>query len=141
MRIAASSRKEYFAAVGERSGALKKLDALIRKAAPTLKPFFLDLPSMTMLGYGKFHYKYGSGREGEWAVVGLAAQKNHLSLYVCIGRDGRYLAEIYGSKLGKVSCGKSCIRFKKLEDLDLSAVADICREAAELAKKSENFQM
>lgn len=74
-------------------------------------------------------------------MIGLAAQKNHLSLYVCAGKEGKYLPEIYGSRLGKVSCGKSCIRFKRLEDLDLGAVEEICREAAELAGTGGNFQI
>ena len=141
MKIAAHSRKEYFAAAGDRAATLRKLDQLIRRAAPTLKPFFLETNSMTMLGYGKFHYKYASGREGDWALIGLAAQKNNFSLYVCIGKKGGYLPEIYGSRLGKVSCGKSCIRFKKFEDLDLGAVEEICREAAELARSDKNFKM
>jgi hypothetical protein len=132
MKIAASSRKEYFAASGEREAALRKLDKLIRQSVPSLKPFFLEASSMSMLGYGKIRYKAAGGRELDWPLIALAAQKNHLSLYVCAVRDGRYLPEIYGNRLGKVSCGKSCIRFKKVEDLDLEAVQEICREAAEV---------
>jgi len=92
-------------------------------------------------GYGKYRYKYASGREGDWCVIGVATQKNHFSLYICIARDGKYLAEIYRDRLGKVSCGKSCIRFKKLEDLDLEVVKEICGEAARLAQSSHNYRM
>jgi hypothetical protein len=141
MKIAASSRKEYFAASGDREASLRKLDRLIRKAAPTLKPFFLETASMTMLGYGKLHYKYPGGREGVWAFIGQAAQKNNISLYGCVVRDGRYLPEIYNKRLGKVSCGKSCIRFKRFEDLDVATVEEICREAAQLVRSGQNFQM
>jgi hypothetical protein len=62
-------------------------------------------------------------------------------LYVCVGKDGQYLPEIYGKRLGRVNCGKSCIRFKKIEDLDLAVVEEICREAGELAKSQHNLQM
>ena len=140
MKIEAHSRTDYFAAAGERGPALRKLDKIIRQAAPTLKPYLMDVPSMTGLGYGKYRYKYASGREGEWCVIGLAAQKNNFSLYMCIGRDGKYLAELYKDRLGRVSCGKSCIRFKKLEDLDLDVVKEICAEAAALLKSKDNFQ-
>lgn len=137
MKRAASSRKEYFAASGEWEAGLRQLDKLIRQSAPSLKPFFLATSTMSGLGYGKIRYKVG-GRETDWPLIGLAAQKNYISLYVCAGRDGRYLPEIYGKRLGKVSCGKSCIRFKRVEDLDLEAIQEICREAAELSKTTQN---
>jgi len=141
MKLEAQSRKEYFAAAGEREPLLRKLDGIIRRAAPDLKPFFLNQSSMTMLGYGPYHYKYASGREGDGAVIGLAAQKNNVSLYISVGKDGRYLPEIHGKRLGKVNCGKSCIRFKKIEDLDLGVVEEICREAGGLSKSQSHLQM
>jgi hypothetical protein len=65
--------------------------------------------------------------------VALASQKNYMSLYVCAVEDGEYLAEKYGNKLGKVSVGKSCIRFKKLEDLNLPALNKVLQKAAGLS--------
>ena len=53
-----------------------------------------------------------------WPVVALAAQKRHLSLYVCAVVDGEYIAEARADRLGKVSCGKSCIRFASLDRVD-----------------------
>jgi hypothetical protein len=141
MKLEAHSRTEYFAAAGERGAGLRRLDKIIRQSAPGLKPYLLDTESMTGLGFGKYHYKYASGKEVDWCVIGLATQKNHFSLYICLARDGKYLAEIYRDRLGKVSCGKSCIRFKKIEDLDLEVVKEICEEAAALAQSKENFQM
>ena len=141
MKLEAHSKAEYFAAAGERATALRQIDKIIRQSAPTLKPYFVDLETMTGLGYGKYRYKYASGKEGDWCVLGLAVQKHNFSLYVCVGRDGKYLAEIYRDRLGKVSCGKSCIRFKKIEDLDLEVIKEICEEAAALAQSRDNFQM
>ena len=53
-----------------------------------------------------------------WPLIALAAQKRHLSLYVCAVVDGGYLAEERAERLGKVSCGKSCIRFTSLDRVD-----------------------
>lgn len=114
-----------------RRSEVKQLDALIRKTVPKLKPYVQS----GMLGYGKYHYKYASGREGDWAVVSLASQKNYISLYIACVIDknqGQYLAESYRDKLSKASIGKSCIRFKKLDDVDLSVIREILRKAEKL---------
>src|SRR5262245_48838498 len=134
MRVAAKNKTEYLAAAGDRAGDLKTLDKIIRKAVPNLEPYFVATDTMTGLGYGKMQYRYASGREGQWPMIGLANQKNYMSLYVCVVRDGKYLPELYGKRLGKASCGKSCIRFKRLEDLDLDGVAALLREASDLAR-------
>jgi len=124
MKVDASTREEYFAAAGDREPALRELDAIIQGAAPHLKPTYLKTDYMTMLGYGMMPYKTKSMKEpGEWPLIALAYQKNHMSMYVCaVEKDGSYIAENLEPQLGKVSCGKSCIRFKKLEDLNLETV-------------------
>jgi hypothetical protein len=117
---------EFLAAMSERNRAeAKRVHALIRRVAPSLKPGVMS----GMLGYGKFHYRYPTGREGDTALLMLADRAGGLSLYVnCVSGD-RYLAEKYAKRLGKVSCGKSCIRFKKLDDLNEDALAALIREA------------
>jgi hypothetical protein len=57
-------------------------------------------------------------------------QKNYVSLYVCAVIDGRYVAEAHKKELGKVSVGKSCIRFKKVEDVNLPALKKVIALAA-----------
>ena len=84
-----------------------------------------------MIGYGFMHYRYQSGREGDWFVVGLANQKQYVSLYLCAAIDGQYLAEANAARLGKVSVGRGCIRFKKLDDLDLNVVGELVRTTAD----------
>lgn len=106
----------------------KRVHALIRKAAPELRPFVLG----EMVGYGKFHYRYASGREGDSAVIALADRAGGLSLYVNCAKADRYLPESYSARLGKVSVGKSCIRFKRLDDLDQAALVALVREAKTL---------
>src|SRR3989344_2416332 len=113
----AKSVKEYFAALPlERREPMEFLDKFIKKTVPKLKPNFL----YNMLGYGSFTYINSKKQVLDWPVIALASQKNYISIYVCAVKDGEYIAEIYKDELGKVSVGRSCIRFKKIEDLNLS---------------------
>jgi len=124
--------EEYIASLAEpRRNDVRALHEAICKAAPQLKPEMLG----GMLAYGKYHYKYASGHEGDTGVVNLASQKQHISLYLgCI--EGVYLAEKNKDRLGKVSVGRSCVRFKKLEDLNLKVAMELVQEAAGLHAKS-----
>ena len=117
---------EYIAAADEaKRPELKALHALIRKTLPKLKPCMVH----GMIGYGAYHYKYASGREGDTARVALASNKTGFSVYVsAVDAKGRYLAEQAKAKLGKASVGKSCIRFKKLADVEIDALRDVLEQ-------------
>jgi hypothetical protein len=132
---------EYLASLKEpRRTELKSLDAAIRKAAPKLKPHLAY--SGTMIGYGPYHYKYGTGREGESPIVALCSRAQYISLYVSGQRGGKSIAEAAKEKLGKVSVGDVCIRFKRVEDLNLPAVLELVREAAVLLENgSTDFSL
>ncbi len=122
---------EYLAALDEpRRSELKSLHAAIRKAAPKLKPYLAY--NGTMIGYGPYHYVYATGREGDCPIVALSSRAQYVSVYICGHRNGKNIAEAAKSKLGKVSVGKACIRFKRLEDLNLPALLDLVRKAAPL---------
>ena len=84
-----------------------------------------------MIGYGRYHFRYASGREGDWCLLGLASHKRYMSLYVT-AEDGKggYLAEAYRDRLSKADIGKSCVRFRRLEDLDQEVLREMLREAA-----------
>jgi hypothetical protein len=111
---------------------LTKVHQAVRKAVPKLKPFVTAGMGVPLLGYGKYHYKYASGREGDWFLIGLAAGKGGYALHICaFGKKG-YLVEENAKKLGNVKTGRSCINFKKLEDLNLA-------EAMKLAKLAEKI--
>lgn len=119
----------YLAAVPkERQEAVRFVHQFIQKAAPKLKSHF----AYNMLGYGSFPYKNYKKESITWPVVALANQKNYISLYVCAVSDGEYLAEKFKQDLGKVSVGKSCIRFKKVEDLNLP----VLKKVLQLAQKN-----
>jgi hypothetical protein len=83
-----------------------------------------------MLGYGKFKYKNYKGEMMEWPTVALASQKNYISVYVCAVENGEYIAEKHKKELGKVSVGKSCIRFDNLEKVDLPVLKKVIKMAA-----------
>jgi hypothetical protein len=121
----------YLAALDQpRRAELKALHAAIRKAVPQLKPHLAY--SGTMIGYGPYHYKYASGREGDCPIVAISSRAQYISLYVLGCRDGRTIAEAAKARLGKVSVGKACIRFKKLADLNLPVALELVRESSSL---------
>ena len=110
----------------ERREPIEFLHGFIQKAAPSLKAHF----AYNMLGYGDFDYKNAKKETIKWPVIALASQKQYMSLYVCAVKDGEYLAESHKKELGKVSVGRSCIRFKKLEDLNLKTLEKVIKAAA-----------
>jgi uncharacterized protein DUF1801 len=126
-QLKVSTPAEYIAKLDEpRKSDVAALDKMIRKLAPKLKPFI----HAGMLAYGPWHFKYPSGREGDWFRIGLASNKNYISLYI-LATDGKhYVAEQFKKALPKASIGKSCVRFKRLADLDESALSKLIREGA-----------
>lgn len=122
----------YIASLEEpRKSDIKELDAFIRKTLPTFKPYMIA----GMLGYGTYHYKGKSGREGDWCIIGLSSRKNYISLYVCASDGKAYLPEKYKKQLPKTKIGKSCITFKKPEDIDHDVLKTMLKEAAVLMKQ------
>lgn len=123
----AKTVKEYLDAVPqERKDAILFMHEFIQKAAPELKSHF----AYNMLGYGSFPYRNYKKELIDWPVVSLANQKNYISLYVCAVENGKYLAEKHKKELGKVSVGKSCLRFKKVEDVNLPVLKKVIQAAA-----------
>ena len=124
--VKAKTVKEYLAAVpADRKEAILFLHTFIQKTAPKLKPHF----AYNMLGYGSFPYRNYKNKLISWPTVALASQKNYISLYVCCLYGDKYVAEKFSKELGKVNVGKSCIRFKKLEDVNLGALKEVLKFA------------
>ncbi len=68
----------------------------------------------SIVGFGLYTYKYASGKTGDWPLVGFSPRKQNLTLYIMAGFD-QY--DELMDKLGKFTCGKSCIYVKRLSDL------------------------
>lgn len=85
-----------------------------------------------IVGFGVQHYKYASGREGDWPLIGFSPRKQNLTLYVVSGLDGELL-----KKLGKHSVAKSCLYIKRLADIDLSTLKKLIKESVNQQKRGE----
>lgn len=122
---------EFLAALpDDRRATMTAVHKAIRKAVPKQKPFVTAGMGTPILGYGKYRYRSASGREGEWFLIGLAAGKAYYSLHICAGDcDEGYSVEKNAKKLGKVKCGRSCVNFKKLEDLNLDVAMSLVKNA------------
>ena len=131
--------EDWFAAAGPREAELRAADALVTAAAPGIDRQLVPVGSGRMLGYGLMPYRPRSAKETtQWPLIALAAQKRHLSLYVCAVVDGQYLAESRAAALGKVSCGKSCIRFTSLDRVDTVALDQLVRDAVASTAEGRN---
>ena len=93
-----------------------------RKIARLMEQATGEKPKMwgtSIIGFGSYHYKYASGREGDSPKTGFAPRKQNLTLYIMDG-FGKY--DELMSKLGKHKTGKSCLYIKRLSDIDLEVL-------------------
>ena len=78
----------------------------------------------SIVGFGSYHYKYGSGREGDWMMTGFSPRKKDLTLYLMMGLEKHSdLIE----KLGKCSHAKSCLYIKRLSDIHLPTLKKLIK--------------
>lgn len=89
----------------------------------------------SIVGFGSYHYKYASGRENEWFLVGFSPRKQNLTLYIMSGFD-EY--ESLLEDLGKHKTGKSCLYINKLEDVDLSTLRDLVEKSVAHMAETNN---
>ena len=87
----------------------------------------------SIVGFGRYHYRYASGREGDWFLTGFSPRKQNITLYIIAGfsRYGDLM-----SKLGKFKLGQSCLYVKKLEDIDLAILKELIAESVAEMKKN-----
>jgi Domain of unknown function (DU1801) len=86
-----------------------------------------DKPKMwgpSIVGFGSYHYKYASGREGDWPVTGFSPRKKDLTLYLMMGFERH--TELM-EKLGKHSHAKSCLYIKRLSDIHLPTLKKLIK--------------
>lgn len=75
----------------------------------------------SIIGFGRYHYKYKSGREGDMLLAGFSPRKTSLTIYVMAGFNNEKIM----SRLGKYKTGKSCLYVKKLSDIDLEVLKEL----------------
>jgi len=82
----------------------------------------------SIVGFGSYHYRYKSGRQGDWFLAGFSPRKQNLTLYIMSGFD-QYDALL--EKLGTFKTGKSCLYIKKVEDIDLPTLRELVEQSVE----------
>jgi len=110
-----------------REDALFLLDFMTRITGETPKMW-----GGSIIGFGSYHYRYDSGREGDWFLTGFSPRKQNLSVYIMAGFD-RY--EELMEKLGKHKTGKSCLYINKMEDVDLAVLQELIEESVKYMKE------
>jgi hypothetical protein len=140
-RVTAANLQAYFNYDPDRSGELKKLDRLIAAAAPALKRHFhRGTPAgeagmrMQMIGYGQFRYAIKSGKTSPWPIIGVALQKNYISVYISVTRDGSSVVRSYVGKLGELRAGGNNFSFEKFDELNAKALASLFGEVATIVR-------
>ncbi len=85
-----------------------------------------------IVGFGRYHYKYDSGREGDLFLTGFSPRKTSLSIYIMpgFGDYGPLMA-----KLGKHKTGKSCLYVNKLDDVDLRVLEELIRRSVDFMRQ------
>lgn len=85
----------------------------------------------SIIGFGSYHYKYASGREGDWLCVGFSPRKQSMSIYIMPGFE-HY--EDLLEQLGKHKLGKSCLYVNKLADVDQDVLKRLIKYSYEHMK-------
>jgi len=119
-----SSAEEYIESItpdSRRDDCLALLEIMARATgeAPALW-------SSGVVGFGTFHYKSGSGQEGDWFPVGFASRKAAITVYLGMSLDE---AEAQLARLGKHTTGKGCIYIKRLSDVDVVVLEELVTDS------------
>jgi len=100
-----------------------------------MKQVTKEAPKMwgsSIVGFGSYHYKGASGREGDWLLTGFSPRKQNLTLYIMGGFDfHRDLLK----KLGKYKTSVGCLYIKKLDDVDKKVLKELVAESVKTTKK------
>lgn len=115
---------------------LENLHQIILELMPKCKLWFLDgkndenkIVSNPNIGYGIHIMKYADGKTRDFYKIGLSANTTGISVYIMGIEDKKYLANTFGEKIGKASVTSYCIKFKKLDDINI----EVLKEAIQFA--------
>lgn len=106
----------------------KKVSAMMRKATGSRARMW----GSAIVGFGEYHYKYDSGREGDFMITGFSPRKQALTLYVVPGFKA--FAPLM-KKLGKYKTGRSCLYIKRLSDVDEAVLEKLIVGSVKLMRK------
>jgi hypothetical protein len=104
---------------------VRDLMSEVTKAAP-------EMWGPSIVGFGRYRYKYATGREGDWMLMGFSPRKGDLTLYIM---PGVHEYPELMSKLGKHKTGKSCVYIKRLGDVEIKVLRRILQESLKKMSK------
>ena len=131
-----ASVQDYFAAIDDETRrkdceALAKLMTEATKYPPTMW-------GLSIVGFGSYHYKYASGREGDSCIVGFASRKGDISVYGLVyGLDAAVDGNELLARLGKHKAGKGCLYIQTLADIDLNVHETLVASAVAEKKRQQ----
>ena len=90
----------------------------------------------SIVGFGSYHYRYASGREGDMMLTGFAPRKAALTLYIMGGHERH---EALFARLGKYRTGSSCLYINKLADVDLDVLRQLIAESVAYMRNADHI--
>ena len=141
-KVLANNRQEYMSEAKKVGQHLEDIDTLIRECAPNLEPWFYNVgqgePGMTfkMLGYGEFTYrpKKDSDEMVKWPVIGVALQKNYVSVYISVTKENKPILDFYRTDLKCTRSGNNNFSFKTLDQLNKDVLKKLIKEVGIIFK-------
>lgn len=112
----------------ERRADARRVAAMMRKATGKRAQMW----GPAMVGYGTYHYKYESGREGDFMITGFSSRKQALTVYIMPGFEK--FDTLMGA-LGKYKTGKSCLYIKRLSDVDENVLERLINESVQYMRE------
>ena len=95
---------------------------------------------MKMLGYGKSSYTTKAGKTAAWPAIGVALQRNYISVYFAVRRNGKPITARYAGKLGELKVGRNNFSFEKFDNLDVDVLRALVREAQALFTRDSIYE-
>ncbi len=89
----------------------------------------------SIVGFGSYHYKYDSGREGDMILTGFSNRKQNISIYIMSGFKKH---EELLKKIGTFKTGKSCFYIKRLSDIDTDVLKELIQHSVQDVKNRYN---
>lgn len=91
----------------------------------------------SIIGFGQYHYKYKSGREGDWFVAGFSPRKNAITLYLMCELSP---LQVEIAQLGKVKTGKGCIYIRRLSDVSLQVLEQLIEKSVKITLEGNKLE-
>lgn len=134
-KVEAETLEDYFNADKQRKSDLESLDKLIRHSAPNLKRWFYPGVQageagmqFKMIGYGVTQYRGKAGKTGKWPIIGLALQKNYVSVYIAAEKDGAPITDHYRGQLGETRAGNNNFSFISFDQLNQEILVALLKD-------------